>query len=148
VLLPVQRLQRVQHFEIVGDSGHVIACVSRLSSRKARLPGSRMFSIDSIHIKPFNVKIVPNQDAIMAEPSKQATIYIVDLGSTMGDCHNGRTETDLDYGMRYIWDKIATTMAANLKGGNLGVLGLRTDETNNPLDEDGYENLSVSIPSE
>jgi ATP-dependent DNA helicase 2 subunit 2 len=48
--------------------------------------------------------------------------------------------------MKYIWDKIATTMAANLKGGNLGVIGLRTDETNNPLDVDGYENLSVSIP--
>lgn len=64
----------------------------------------------------------------------------------MGECNSGRVETDLDFGMKYIWDKIATTMAANLKGGNLGIIGLRTDETNNPLDVDGYENLSVSIP--
>jgi hypothetical protein len=82
----------------------------------------------------------------MAAPGKQATVYIVDLGSTMAECNSGRVETDLDFGMKYIWDKIATTMAANLKGGNLGVIGLRTDETNNPLDVDGYENLSVSIP--
>jgi ATP-dependent DNA helicase 2 subunit 2 len=82
----------------------------------------------------------------MAAPNKQATVYIVDLGSTMGECNSGRVETDLDFGMKYIWDKIATTMAANLKGGNLGIIGLRTDETNNPLDVDGYENLSVSIP--
>jgi ATP-dependent DNA helicase 2 subunit 2 len=81
----------------------------------------------------------------MAASTKQAIIYIVDLGSTMGECHNGRVETDLEFGMRYIWDMIATTMAANLKGGNLGVIGLRTDETNNPLDDDGYENISVRI---
>ena len=73
-------------------------------------------------------------------------MYVVDLGSTMGECHNGRTESDLDYGMRYIWDKIAITMAANLKGGNLGVIGFRTDETNNPLDDDeDYQNISVRI---
>ena len=82
----------------------------------------------------------------MAAPAKQATMYVVDLGSTMGECHNGRTESDLDYGMRYIWDKIAITMAANLKGGNLGVIGFRTDETNNPLDDDeDYQNISVRI---
>jgi hypothetical protein len=81
----------------------------------------------------------------MAAPMKQATMYVVDLGSTMGECHSGRTESDLDYGMRYIWDKIAITMAANLKGGNLGVIGFRTNETDNPLDDDdGYKNISVS----
>jgi hypothetical protein len=48
--------------------------------------------------------------------------------------------------MRYVWDKIAITMAANLKGGNLGVIGFRTDETNNPLDDDeDYQNISVRI---
>ncbi len=82
----------------------------------------------------------------MAALAKQATMYIVDLGSTMGECHNGRTESDLDYGMRYVWDKIAITMAANLKGGNSGVIGFRTDETNNPLDdEEDYQNISVRI---
>ena len=78
---------------------------------------------------------------------KEASIYIVDVGSTMGECHNGRTESDLEFGMRYIWDKIATTLAANKTTSKVGVVGLRTDETDNPLDasDDAYENLSVSI---
>ncbi len=32
--------------------------------------------------------------------SKEATVYAIDLGSTMGECHSGRVESDLDYGMR------------------------------------------------
>ncbi len=76
---------------------------------------------------------------------KQATIYIVDLGSSTGECNSGRVESDLNYGMRYIWDKIATTMSANLKGWNVGIIGFRTDETDNPLEVDDYENISVSI---
>jgi hypothetical protein len=72
----------------------------------------------------------------MAEPGKQATVYIVDVGSSTGDCNNGRMESDLDYGMKYVWEKIAGILAANRVGLGVGVLGLRTDETNNPLDSD------------
>ncbi|KAH7041199.1 Ku70/Ku80 N-terminal alpha/beta domain-containing protein [Microdochium trichocladiopsis] len=75
---------------------------------------------------------------------KEAVVYIVDLGESMGDCHNGRVESDLDWSMRFVWDKISTTVAASRKTWNVGVLGLRTDETNNPLQgDDGYENISV-----
>ena len=77
---------------------------------------------------------------------KEATVYIIDLGSSMGDCHNGRTESDLDWGMRYVWDKITTTVAASRKTWTIGVVGVRTDETSNPLQdrqEDGYENISI-----
>lgn len=75
---------------------------------------------------------------------KEAVVYIVDLGESMGDCHNGRVESDLDWGMRFVWDKISTTVAASRKTWNVGVLGLRTDETNNALQaDDGYENISV-----
>jgi ATP-dependent DNA helicase 2 subunit 2 len=75
---------------------------------------------------------------------KEATVYIIDLGSSMADCHNGRTESDLDWSMRYIWDKISTTVAASRKTWNVGVIGVRTDETNNMMgQEDGYENISV-----
>lgn len=77
---------------------------------------------------------------------KEATVYIIDLGSSMGDCHNGRIESDLDWGMRYVWDKITTTVAASRKTWTVGVIGVRTDETNNPLQEqagDGYENISI-----
>jgi len=80
--------------------------------------------------------------SIMAD--KEAVVYIVDLGESMGDCHNGRVESDLDWAMRFVWDKISTTVAASRKTWNVGVLGLRTDETNNALQaDDGYENISV-----
>ncbi|OTA60441.1 SPOC domain-like protein [Hypoxylon sp. EC38] len=76
---------------------------------------------------------------------KEATVYIVDLGSSMGDCHNGRTESDLDWSMRYVWDKITTTVAASRKTWTVGVIGVRTDATDNPFQEqgEGYEHISV-----
>lgn len=45
----------------------------------------------------------------MAE--KEATVYIVDVGRSMGECHNGRPVTDLDWAMRYVWDRITTTVS-------------------------------------
>lgn len=75
---------------------------------------------------------------------KETSIYIVDLGSTMADCHNGRTESDLDWSMRWVWDKISTTVAASRKTWHVGVLGVRTDETDNSMqDEEGYDHISV-----
>ncbi|KAK1992921.1 Ku70/Ku80 N-terminal alpha/beta domain-containing protein [Colletotrichum falcatum] len=75
---------------------------------------------------------------------KEASVYIVDLGSSMADCHNGRTESDLDWSMRYVWDKISTTVAASRKTWTVGVVGLRTDETRNAMQDDGgYEHISV-----
>ena len=80
---------------------------------------------------------------------KEATVYILDLGESMADCHNGRSESDLDFGMRYIWDKISTTVAASRKTWTVGVVGLNTDETANQQDReglDGYDNISVLQP--
>jgi ATP-dependent DNA helicase 2 subunit 2 len=77
---------------------------------------------------------------------KEATVYIVDLGESMADCHNGRNESDLDFGMRYVWDKITTTVAASRKTWTVGVVGLNTEETNNAQDREGlegYEHISV-----
>ena len=75
---------------------------------------------------------------------KDVTVYIIDLGGSMGKCNNGRTESDLDWTMRYVWDKICTTVAASRKTWQVGVLGLRTDKTDNSHDHaDGYENISV-----
>lgn len=78
----------------------------------------------------------------MAE--KEATVYIVDVGASMGGRHNGRTETDLDFAMTYIWDKITSTVALDRKTALVGVIGLRTDETANELEnEESFENISV-----
>ena len=41
---------------------------------------------------------------------KEATVYIVDVGKSMGQKRNGREVTDLDWALTYIWDKITTTV--------------------------------------
>ncbi|KAM0155016.1 hypothetical protein ACHAQE_006997 [Botrytis cinerea] len=77
---------------------------------------------------------------------KQATVYVVDLGKSLADCHHGRVETDLEYGMRYVWDKITLTMSTDRKTDGVGIVGFRTDETDNELHssgEEGYANISV-----
>jgi len=75
---------------------------------------------------------------------KEATIFIVDLGESMGTANNGRTESDLDWSMRWVWDKLTTVVAASRKTLNVGVLGLRTDDTRHALqDEEGYENITI-----
>lgn len=75
---------------------------------------------------------------------KEATIFVLDLGASMAEKHSGRDESNLDWSMRYVWDKITDIVAANRKTLCVGVVGLRTDETENKLqDDDGYEHISV-----
>ena len=74
---------------------------------------------------------------------KEATVYIVDVGSSMSECHNGRTESDHDWSMRYVWDRISTTAASGRKTWTVGVIGLKTDETSHGVEGDGYENISI-----
>lgn len=63
----------------------------------------------------------------------------------MGDCHNGRSITDLEYGMQYVWDKMATIMSDNRKGDNVGVITLRTDGTKNDLADTGDEYSNITL---
>lgn len=79
---------------------------------------------------------------------KQAFVYIVDVGSTTAKRNHGRHESDLDWTLPYFWDKVASTAQAARKTWCLGVIGLRTDETNNKLQQegDGYDNISVLKP--
>lgn len=41
---------------------------------------------------------------------KEATVYIVDVGRTMGEKRHGRQQSDLDWAMLYVWDKITSTV--------------------------------------
>ncbi|SLM37327.1 ku family dna [Lasallia pustulata] len=75
---------------------------------------------------------------------KEATVYIVDVGLSMGRKHNGRKQSDLDWAMEYVWDKITSTVALERKTATLGVIGLRTTGTANELgDEESFEHISV-----
>ncbi|KAF2183139.1 SPOC domain-like protein [Zopfia rhizophila CBS 207.26] len=81
---------------------------------------------------------------------KEATVYILDLGRSMGEKRNGRNKTNLDWAMEYIWDKITTTVATGRKTALMGVVGFRTDETDvkGVIEEDeaeGFENIRVLV---
>jgi ATP-dependent DNA helicase 2 subunit 2 len=41
---------------------------------------------------------------------KESTVYIVDLGRSMGEKRHSRDHTDLDWALDYVWDKITTTV--------------------------------------
>ncbi|KAK5728167.1 ATP-dependent DNA helicase yku80 [Elasticomyces elasticus] len=76
--------------------------------------------------------------------SKEASVYIVDCGSTMGERENGRTQTNLDWAMEYVWDRITATIATGRKTAMAGIVGLRTDGTRHDLgDEDEYAHVTV-----
>lgn len=76
--------------------------------------------------------------------NKEATVYIVDVGSSMGERGSGRRETNLDFALEYVWDKITTTVATGRKTAMAGVVALRTDATNNELSEDpAYHHISI-----
>jgi len=42
---------------------------------------------------------------------KEATVYIIDVGKSMGKKHSGRDETDLEWSMRYVWERITHTVS-------------------------------------
>jgi hypothetical protein len=80
--------------------------------------------------------------------SKEATIYILDLGQSMGEKRHGRDLSDLDWALEYVWDKITNTVSRHSFGdvvrllwwkwqGTEGVeatLGLRcVKQTNNKI---------------
>ncbi|KAJ5933406.1 hypothetical protein N7454_005735 [Penicillium verhagenii] len=75
---------------------------------------------------------------------KEATVYIVDVGRSMGERRYGRSITDLEWAMQYVWDRITTTVMTGRKTATVGVVALRSDETSNDLQEDdSFSNISV-----
>lgn len=94
--------------------------------------------------------------------TKEATVYILDLGKSMGCKRHGRNQTDLEWALEYVWDKITTTVcmfaisgashanmqqvATNRKTAMMGVIGCRTNGTDLAgimESSEGYENIQV-----
>lgn len=69
-----------------------------------RLPTSRQPELFLLQ----RVISLPSHSSTMAD--KEATVYIVDVGKSMGERHHGRSVTDLEWAMQYVWDKITTTV--------------------------------------
>ncbi|KAL9042396.1 MAG: hypothetical protein Q9214_003794, partial [Letrouitia sp. 1 TL-2023] len=76
----------------------------------------------------------------MAE--KEATVYIVDVGPSMSSKNNGRPETDFDFAMTYVWDKITST-ASTFRLDLLGHSLTYPDTANELGGEESFENISV-----
>lgn len=78
----------------------------------------------------------------MAE--KEATVYIIDVGKSMGRKHGGREQSDLDWALTYIWDKVTGIMALDRKTTLQAVVTLKTDETANDLSkEESFHHITV-----
>ena len=53
---------------------------------------------------------------------KEATIYIIDVGQSMGQQHGGRSQNDLEWAMTYVWDKITSTVSEHNLVHSRGIL--------------------------
>lgn len=45
---------------------------------------------------------------------KEATVYVVDVGQCMSEKNGGRTQSDLDWAMTYVWEKITSTVGEEI----------------------------------
>jgi len=78
---------------------------------------------------------------------KECNVFIIDLGRSMGQKRHDREQTDLDYSLQYVWDKITNYVYLGRKGLVTGVIGFRTDKTRNHMQEEGgYENITLIQP--
>lgn len=78
---------------------------------------------------------------------KEATVYLIDVARSMGKKHSNREQSDLDWALKYFWDKITDIVATGRKTLQVGIVGLGTDGTsNNMQDEDSYRHISVLQP--
>ncbi|KIW91049.1 uncharacterized protein Z519_07943 [Cladophialophora bantiana CBS 173.52] len=78
---------------------------------------------------------------------KEATIYIIDVARSMGRKHNSRIQSDLEWALQWVYDKITNVVFTGRKTLQVGVIGLGTDDTNNEMQGDSsYRHISVLQP--
>ena len=78
----------------------------------------------------------------MAE--KEAIVFVVDVGATMARMVPPRTESNLDYALRYVYSRLGDMAATSRKTLCAGIVALRSRTTDNSMgDEAGYEHISV-----
>lgn len=78
---------------------------------------------------------------------KEATVYVIDVAQSMGKKHSGRSQSDLDWALQFVWDKISNTVFTGRKTLQIGVVGLGTDKTSNGMQEDeSYDHISELQP--
>lgn len=81
----------------------------------------------SLNYTSQNQEISFSLPGLLKMADKIASVYIVDVGRSMGERKTGREESDLDFALRWVWDKITSTVITERKTDTIGVIGLRTD---------------------
>ncbi|BFZ63743.1 ATP-dependent DNA helicase yku80 [Saitoella coloradoensis] len=75
------------------------------------------------------------------------TVFVIDIGPSMAEKGTGRSLSNLDWSLKYVWDKIGAKMLTGRKGEVAGVVGFRTDGTDNVLGkDDAYKHITVLSP--
>ncbi|EPY52637.1 Ku domain-containing protein Pku80 [Schizosaccharomyces cryophilus OY26] len=78
---------------------------------------------------------------------KECTVFVIDLGADMGDCHHGRQQTDLEWALSYFQDQISRKLLLNKKTDVIGIVTYKCDETKNDLaEQEAYWNINVLYP--
>ncbi|KIV88422.1 hypothetical protein PV10_08108 [Exophiala mesophila] len=80
---------------------------------------------------------------------KEATVYVIDVAHSMGRQSPNRTQSDLEWSLQYVWDKITNTVFTGRKTLHIGIVALGTDATSLSDDlqnEDAYQHISVVQP--
>ena len=79
---------------------------------------------------------------------KEATVFVIDVARSMGKCHSGREESDLDWSLKYVWDKIGYIVGTGRKTLNVGIIGIGTNGTDNDMaaGDPSYNHISVLQP--
>ena len=130
----------VSRYSILGSSRVAAAFLSPTSTFALRFNATVCCDVSLLEIT-FSFRI---RAGIAVMAAKEATVYIVDCGSTMGETSLGRQQSNLDWALKFVWDKITTAVSTGRKTLFTGVVGLRTDDTNNGLSaEDSFRHISV-----
>jgi len=85
----------------------------------------------------------------MANWTKKADIFVIDIGHSMAEVGVGRTENNLEWSLKFVWNKIGRKILSARATDELGVIAFRTNGNDVPIKEDkraGYEHISVLSP--
>jgi hypothetical protein len=74
-------------------------------------PGASSVDVVS-HASADGMDAVQEGEFLSNTSVKEATVYIVDVGRSMGETDSGRNESDLEWSMGYVWDKITATVGS------------------------------------
>lgn len=76
--------------------------------------------------------------------SKEITTFIIDLSPSMAKKSNGRNFSDLDYGLNYFYDILASKILKGRKTDYISVIACHSPRTDNPFSSDGaFKNIEV-----